>query len=87
MFYMCHFKLLAINLQHILGKKALSVSQDYVIGVTAVRSWYPGTCMQCLLILAWGHVFNSVDLFFLNCYFLCIFWVFFSLHGYEYIHA
>ena len=51
------------------------MSQDYVIGVTAVRSGCLGTCLQCSLILVWGHVFNSVDVFFFffDCYFLCIF--------------
>ena len=80
MFYMCHFKPLAVNLQHILCKKALSVSQDYVIGVTAVRSGCLGTCLQCSLILVWGHVFNSVDFFFfwiaISCVFLGVFFFF-----------
>lgn len=70
MFYMCHFKLLAVNLQHILCKKALSVSQDYVIGVTAVRSGCLGTCLQRSLMPVWGHVFNSVDFLFFGLLFL-----------------
>lgn len=40
------------------------MTQDYIVRVTAVRSAYPGTCMQrSLILLVWGHIFNSVDLF------------------------
>ena len=55
-----------------------------------MRPGYPGICVQCSLMLVWGHGFKSVDLFFgiaISCAFLGVFFPYVDMIMYRLSHV